>query len=800
MPRTEGRRTYNSFVKGIITEASGINYPENASVDEANFELYRNGSRQRRLGFDLESSFVNTDVSGGAASGYQFAASNTYFWDNTGPGNQFDLLCVQYGSRLYFYDTTGSSFGAAINFGGQAYYDITPHTTGSYTGSNFEKYQCGFALIKGALVVVGRHIDPFYLEVDDADDDGVLDTLTGTGYLMYIRDFDGVKSTAGGAFYSALSGGELTHESASLDLSHEYNLKNQGWDQQVYDFAETYGSAATRGALINPISDYGTANSIFPGNNRFLYYNFKQDGPYREWDAAAMKAEEMVGNAEAPKGHFLLDPWVKNRNGVDVKVAWINSGSLGGEVEKNRPSVVASFAGRVWYSGVESDITITASTISGTPTIVKGGTNSTKIFFTRTIVNLDRLGQCYQQNDPTSESLNELLPNDGGVVDIHDAGLVLQLVSTGTSIFALCTNGVWEITGSGDGVGFSASNYKINRISNVGAVSSQSAVVGEGQMFYWGEGGIYMMRRSEIGDWGIANVSDDTIQTLFTSINYVNRTNALGFYDSIGKKVRWLYSSGTQPIAGRDKWDFDRELIFDLTLGAFYKHHIATSSTHTIGNYAPLSGQFTVLEDLDIIAGDLDVYAGTSDVVETTTVQGNRGALSNKYLVIKKDGSTPIITFGEYGDTGFVDWEQTGTSVDYTAYIIAGYEVFGDPSMTKQATSITSFFNKTEDGYVGSNGDLAYTAPSGCYLQARWDWSDSGDSGKWSQKEQVYRISRHYVPASSTDSFANGLPVVATKTRVRGSGRALSVYYESEAGKDCWLLGWTVNAEGRQGT
>ena len=120
--------------------------------------------------------------------------------------------------------------------------------------------------------------------------------------------------------------------------------------------------------------------------------------------------------------------------------------------------------------------------------------------------------------------------------------------------------------------------------------------------------------------------------------------------------------------------------------------------------------------------------------------------------------------------------------------------------MTKQATSITSFFNKTEDGYTGSNNDLSYTAPSGCFLQARWDWADSGNSGKWSQKEQVYRISRHYVPSGSTDSFANGLPVVATKTRVRGSGRALSVYYESESGKDCWLLGWTVNAEGRQGT
>ena len=793
MPRTEGRRTYNTFVKGIITEATGINYPENASVDEANFELYRNGSRQRRLGFNLESGFVNTDVSAGATSGYQLAASSTYFWDNTGPGNQFDLLCVQYGSRLYFYDTTESSFGAALDFGGQNFYDLTVHTSGTYSGPTFEQFQCDFATIKGALVVVGKHIDPFYLEVDDSDDDGTLDTLTGTGILMRVRDFEGVKSTAGGTFYSNLSGGDLEHESATLDLSHEYNLKNQGWDQQVKNDA---------GTTINAISTYGTDKGVFPGNNRVLYYGYFQDGKNREWKSDGVYLEESIGNVRTASGHFLLDPWLKDRDGVTVQTSFINSGSLGTEVEQNRPSTIEAFAGRVWYSGVESDIDTTASTISGTPTVVKATTNSTKIFFSRTVIDLERMGQCYQANDPTAENLNELLPNDGGIVDIHDAGLVLSLVSAHTSIFAICTNGVWEITGSGDGVGFSASNYKINKISNVGGINKQSVVAGEGQIFYWGEGGIYMLRQTELGDWAAANITDETIQTLYTSINYINRTNVVGYYDSIGKKVRWLYSSETSPVEGRNRWDFDRELVFDLTLGAFYKHHIAESGTHTIAGFAPLSGQFTALEDLDVIAGTLDVVDDVlNDVIETVTVQGNRGALSNKYLVVEKDGSTPRIMFGEYADTSFLDWVATpGGGQSYTSYIIAGYEVFGDPSMYKQATSITTFFNKTEDGYTGSDGDLAYSAPSGCFLQARWDWSDSGNSGKWSQKEQVYRISRFYIPSGNLDSFANGLPVVATKSRVRGSGRALSVYYESESGKDMWLLGWTINAEGRQAT
>ena len=809
MPRTEGRRTYNTFVQGIITEATGINYPENASVDEANFELYRNGSRQKRLGFNLESGYINTSIVDAVTGGYAKAAYQSYFWDNTGPGNQFDLLVVQAGSRLYFYDTTDSSFGTPINFGGQAFYDMTVHasaySSASRTTAEFETFPCEFATISGVVVVVGKHIDPFYLEVDDSDDDGVLDTLTGTGLVIEQRDFDGVDSTAAGIKYSTLSGGELTHESATLDISHEYNLKNQGWDQQVYDFAETYGSAATRGGLINPISDYGSVNSVFPGNHRFLYYGFKQDGPYREWDAAAMKGEEQVGNVEAPKGHFIINAFTKDRDGLDFDVTLINAAqTIGTEVERNRPSTVEAFAGRVWYAGIDSVVDITASNIAPTtPQVVKGNTNSTKIYFSRTIINLDRMGQCYQLNDPTSESLNELLPNDGGVIDIQDAGRILKLVASHTSIFALCTNGVWEIAGSGDGVGFSASNYKINRISNVGCVARDGVVLGEGQIFYWGDGGIYLLKKGELGDWGVANITDDTIQTLFTSINYTNRTRVQGYYDAIEKKVKWLYSTDASPIDGWNRFEYDNELIFDLVLGAWYKFDIADCTSHSILGYAPLSGQFTTQQDLDVFSGSLDVVDDAlNDVIETTTVQGNRGALSNKYLVIDyQTPSAPKITFGEYNDTTFYDWTATpqGATI-YTAYLITGYEVFGDPSMTKQLTSITSFFNKTEDGYTGSDGDLAYTAPSGCFLQARWEWSDSGNSGMWSQKEQVYRISKYYVPADVNDSFANGLPVVAHKSRVRGSGRALSLYYEAEEGKDAWLLGWTVNAEGRQTT
>jgi hypothetical protein len=46
----KGKLEFNTFVKGIITEAGPLTYPDGASLDEANFVLNRDGSRQRRFG------------------------------------------------------------------------------------------------------------------------------------------------------------------------------------------------------------------------------------------------------------------------------------------------------------------------------------------------------------------------------------------------------------------------------------------------------------------------------------------------------------------------------------------------------------------------------------------------------------------------------------------------------------------------------------------------------------------------------------------------------------------------------
>jgi len=52
---------------------------------------------------------------------------------------------------------------------------------------------------------------------------------------------------------------------------------------------------------------------------------------------------------------------------------------------------------------------------------------SENIYFSQIVETTDQFGRCYQTNDPTSEDLFDLLPTDGGVIQIQGSGSVYKL-------------------------------------------------------------------------------------------------------------------------------------------------------------------------------------------------------------------------------------------------------------------------------------------------------------------------------------------------------------------------------------
>src|SRR5690606_24686859 len=126
---------------------------------------------------------------------------------------------------------------------------------------------------------------------------------------------------------------------------------------------------------------------------------------YLEVFDPGMRHQMTFGNSLAPKGHFLLKAFHQDRSSVS-SVSNLAIQSAGG----NRPTAVAFYAGRVFYSGPFTS-----------------GYN-TKIYFTQILERPEQVNRCYQELDPTSEDIRDLLASDGGVIVIPEVTQVIHMV------------------------------------------------------------------------------------------------------------------------------------------------------------------------------------------------------------------------------------------------------------------------------------------------------------------------------------------------------------------------------------
>ena len=120
------------------------------------------------------------------------------------------------------------------------------------------------------------------------------------------------------------------------------------------------------------------------------------------------------------------------------------------------------------------------------------------IYFSQIVTSINQFGYCYQANDPTDENYFNLLPDDGGVIQIQGCGAIHKLFPIQNGMLVFADNGVWFITGS-QGIGFTADDYTITKISAVRVISNTSFVDVLGMPFFWNEEGIYMTQQTQNG-------------------------------------------------------------------------------------------------------------------------------------------------------------------------------------------------------------------------------------------------------------------------------------------------------------
>ena len=307
MPQSLIQRTVNTFVKGLITEASELTFPENASVDELNCSLERDGTRRRRKAVALETGAV---TSGAVIP--QGGVFQTTTWYNVAGQTNLEFLVVQNGKDVTFYEKALAPLSAQVV--SSASIDLSSFSANNNLSPSEERIQV--TSLNGVLVVASPAINTIYLEYDAA---GSPNKITATAIEFKERDFEWQGSVD-----------EVTDEyfadKTSPSNQRKYDTENVGW-------VGTKGSAALTTYL-------GTSNPPpYPPLTHAWYSGKNANGAFSKADWQ----EIYTGSSLAAHGHYVLDVFNK-----------VRTNSIPTEVETSRFRTVAAYAGRIFYAGIDS--------------------------------------------------------------------------------------------------------------------------------------------------------------------------------------------------------------------------------------------------------------------------------------------------------------------------------------------------------------------------------------------------------------------------------------------------------------
>lgn len=752
--------TENNFTKGLITEFTGLNFPTNAATETDNCTYTLVGDVTRREGIDYEDNFNiwNIDRTGAAVS--------TFKWNNAGGDGQTEVLVVQINGILHFWKSSAATEAAPLS---NQILSSTISLSGFVAagGSLDVTKECQFSAGNGYLFVYHPNCDPIYCTYNAG-------TIAGNRIVVQIRDFAGVPD-----------GLSANTRPTSLSVEHNYNLINNGWvagnpwstvsfsaivvgtGSKVFTVAAslpvtlgdqvtiianhvTVGLPVTGPMMSGNVTAYsgtsmtinvtsgstgwfgqtGTDWLIVPRNTAYISSWFSAVGNYPSnsdvwwyfknasevFDPATTLSNVTLGAGKLPGGHFVLDAFSQQR---DV----VSSLAITDIQTTVRPKTGTWFQGRVWYAGVDAQQPATGD--------VNTYTWTENIYFSQIVQTVDDFGHCYQTNDPTSENLFDLLPTDGGVIQIQGCGSIYKLFPVQNGLLVFAANGIWFLTGS-QGIGFSANDFTPNKVSSVQSISGTSFVNVLGYPFFWNEEGIYSVTPSQQG-LQVEPVTVGTIQTYYDSIPATSKKYVRGDYHPIDYTIQWVFRS-TPESNVTSRYQFDKILNYNTYNKAFFPYSV--------------SAPHVTINGINYISNPNGVTAPDPMF---------------KYLV--SNLSPTGITWADEHDTDYLDFSSDDGGADYTSYFITGFRLAGQALRRFQMPYIYTF----------SRNDVQNSFK----IQGLWDYANTGNSGRWS----VPQIVRNWAPNFST---------IFRRHRIRGQGLVLQIKVTSVTGQPFDLMGWSM--------
>lgn len=783
MPQQVTVSVENNFTKGLITESTGLNFPENAATDADNCEFTLIGDTLRREGMDFETNFSLSNL--GARTG----VVNTYKWNNAGGDGNTQIVVVQSGGTLYFYQSSAATAASPLSTKLLSS-TITLSTflpTGSVQSGSISTSECQFADGNGYLFVYHPYLDPFYCTYSSG-------TITASVINVQTRDFKGVVEPTV----------PITFRPTTLTNPHFYNIQNQGWQTasswtatststptlQVDNngnwtvtnttFTIPVGLPITAGSYVtiygglvftrdtiavtilgqvssysgtslivnvlscvtspqakasvnnlvsatwnlsaaaqnNQINTWNSAIGNYPSNADVWWVYKNTSGIF---DPLTTINQFPAPTAPASKGHFILNEFNQQR-------ATLSNISTITDVKTDlRPKTGTWFAGRVWFTGVDA-ISPAAGTAAYT-------TWTENIYFSQIVTSPEQFGKCYQDNDPTDQNFFDLLPTDGGVISIPGAGSIFKLFPIANGMLVFAGNGVWFITGS-QGIGFTASDYTITKLSNIESISSTSFVDVMGLPYFWNEEGIYQVQSGQGGQLSVEPITVGTILTFYNNIPKESKRYVRGAYHPIDYVIQWVYKSQNSSSIS-DRYTFNKILNYNVYNKAFFPYTI-------------------------------DVASASVNGILFIQSPGGSGAPDSgfKYLSSYILNTNWSYTFSEIQDDNYVDWSSTGSPKNYVSYFVTGYKLRGQ-AIKKFQPQYVQVWAKTD------NSAYAYK------IQGLWDYATDRNSNRWSS-------------ITTTTIGPSRFSTKYKRHRIRGRGYALQLKFSSVDGSPFDIQGWAI--------
>ena len=638
-------------------------------------------------------------------------------------------------------------------------------------------YKLGY--FKESTSIVGG--DVYFYGIFKVEGAGENSFIISGAQPLYYRDLQGVPNTVGTNRTKVVENHRQDQGSGNI----LYNLYNAGWEQSNGDHkysTDKKGSAVATAvsslcassrnvagkypSLCDASYDWKTETATVPeALDLFNPMLMKESPPYRNTSLRGNNilalGREMRGSLEGFKqpGTIFFPLLLKDPSDESDNASLVFFSDIDDKCKDSKVSAISHINGRLWY-GVESNVAnIFFSQVKGS-----GQTE----YYTKS---LEELTCCYQRNNPTDETQNEVLPSDGGHLTIGGCGKILKILPLGSHIVVFGERGIWAISGELNG-SFTPTAYNITKVSSSGLVSSSAVCQVEENIVFLSDNSIKMLSP----DLQVQDISSGKILKKAKEFCDVFSKCESGHgivYDSSNKRILMHIPAagvtGTAHILGLGL----HVLVFDLRLGAFYEWETSSS----IPVYSQLVGWIGATQN-----GDYYVYDNSQgrsfDVVSLGFVKrldGSAELLQQRYKAVNPDEYEVVFDIERFYH--IFKQELSTTRSEYSGSVPNNYETSFEIPFNNFENVMTNKIITEIGVLLDSSKDYTFVQPGNVVV---FPQTEMGWSWDWAREESgstVISTNLRYPVVPSVGQR----DVEVVKYRIPGSGRVLTLDFRDSA-------------------